>query len=178
MHIETNDAAGHSKKSLGDAIANAIGTAMADFDGEHKMSLTVVIDGYEFDGQEYRVKVRVIVLDLTKAELEHTRHVVEDKEHEKEEELSRELVNEMTAAIYNKHSYDSQVDEFSHALHHYLDHIELHHANIEEFTLMAHPATHDHLNMEMGLSRKPTIEQDLSFHHHYDKPEPFPTGEK
>ncbi len=162
-----------SKNSLSDAIANAIGFAMADFDGEHQISLTVVIDGYEFTGEEYRVKVRVMVFDHTKAAIENIEKYQDEKM--REQELSRDLSDKMMSAIYHKTSYNSEEDEYAHILHHYLHHLEAHHHNIDGFTLMVHPATHDHLQMEAGVLH---VSPQQTYDHSHETPTPNAMGEK
>jgi hypothetical protein len=166
MHVDSTDASGRSKNSLNEAIANAVGEALRDVSGQgdNQISLTVVVDGYEFDGKEYRVNVRVMVLDHTARQHELYEQLKEDK--------APDLANDMTAAIYGKRAFDAEDDDLANDMQEYLDDTYLGYDDdrISHFVIMAHPMTHNHLEMEAGYFERRDPEPSPS--RQYDAPEP------
>jgi len=163
MHVDSTNTRGHSKNSLSEAIANAVGEAMGELhgDGDSQISLTVVVDGYEFDGQQYHVNVRVMVLDYTASQHELYEHLKDD---------APDLANDMTAAIYGKSSFDSDHDELVHEMEHKLEENFMEDGEINDFTLIAHPFTHNHLEMEAGYFERRDFHPQNDYK--YDAPGP------
>jgi hypothetical protein len=103
--IVVEESKGTSEHSFTNALANAIKGALKGFDGDHKINITVVIDGYKFEAGEYKVSVRVLVLDIT-MEQEKALH---DSEKELNERINanQNLSEQMIASVYNRNIYDS-----------------------------------------------------------------------
>jgi hypothetical protein len=163
MHTDSTNTHGHSKHSLSEAIANAVGEAMGELhgDGDNQISLTVIVDGYEFDGKEYRVSVRVMMIDYTASQHELYEHLNNDAPN---------LANDMTAAIYAKRSFDANDDRLAHEMEHYLEDTFMDDGGIDSFTLIAHPFTHNHLEMEAGYFERRDFHPQNDYK--YDAPEP------
>lgn len=153
-HIFMDESDGVSGQSLSDAVANAIQSAFKHNikGGGHKFSLTVIIDGWSFDGKRYRVHLRVAMFDHDLAH-EDIYHEIE-KERARREQLNRDMANHLYAAIYHKHSFRSSHDEFAEKLRDVLD---IAHEGPEYLTVVTDSKTHDHLMREVGYSpeRKP-----------------------
>jgi F0F1-type ATP synthase epsilon subunit len=83
VHIDTAKAEGTSKTSLTKAISAAIADILGGYKDVQKISITIIIDGYEFNGEEYVVKVRAIVANIDKD--------MEEAYHEKADDLEERL---------------------------------------------------------------------------------------
>lgn len=152
-HIFMEESSGSSEHSLADAINNAIGMALQSrkSDGDHMRSLTVVVDGYEFDGKKYRVKLRVIILDHELAYEDHNREIEKMREHEKE---PSHISGVYLAAAHASHSYHSRHDHFAERLKEVLEHTE-HRHGIDEVRVVAPSEVHDHIERELGYAYTP-----------------------
>ena len=167
MQIDSTNTHGHSKNSLSEAIANAVGDALGVLrgDADSQVSLTVIVEGYQFDGTEYQVNVRVMILDYAKNQHEFYEHLKNDNN-------APDLANDMTAASYGKRAFDASNDQYANEMQEYLDdtYLGFNDDKISAFVIMAAPATHDHLEMEAGYFERreahPKPEQQ------YDGPEP------
>jgi len=73
-HIFSEETSGSSKKSLTHALANAIQSALKGYDGgDVGLKLTVIIEGYTVENGEFKVNVKVLILD-PKQELAEQMH--------------------------------------------------------------------------------------------------------
>ncbi len=98
------DSSGTSKHSLTHALADAIEGALKGFDGANKLDVTVIVEGYSYNGKEYEVFVKVVVIDET-VEAENSPH--ESKaEIEDRLDASKDLSEQMIAAAYARPVYD------------------------------------------------------------------------
>ena len=147
-HIFTEEAEVSSEDSLSAAVAKAFQSALKACvqDGDHAMSLTVVIEGYHFDGKNYTVKLRVIVFDheLAKEEL----YEELEKEYRQRFQEEQKLMDHMHAAFYARPAYhhDHVTEALEHSAENYgsLDHID-------NVTFIAPQPFHDQMSREMGV---------------------------
>lgn len=102
-HIFSEEVEGTSDKSLSAAIASAIASALKGFDGDHKLSVTVIVIGYEFDGKEFHVKVSFQIMDynLAQDDLYH----MEEENREKRDHISEAMATSFVAANYHKDTF-------------------------------------------------------------------------
>jgi len=102
--IMVEESSGSSKRSLTHALVNAIKSALKSVDGNHKVNITVVIDGYSFEKGEYKIAVRVLIMDLTLEERKafHESH----QEFMSRMDADQNLFEQMTAASYAHAIYD------------------------------------------------------------------------
>ena len=141
--IETDAAVGRSKNNLMEAIADAFAQVMRG--RSHHYSVTLIIDGYGFNGKEFTANVRVMMFDL-----DEDKHELY-QQTEREQEKQAELANAMAIAFYHRVLFEPQ-DTVTEAV----QHIAEHHIETEptEMRVMTTPEIHDHLNREskaMGI---------------------------
>lgn len=101
-HIFSESTEGSSKTSLMEATAKAVQTALKGHGRDGQLKITVIVEGYTCVDGEYRVSVKVLILDPV---LEQ-----EDKYHESLKEMedrlnaNQELSDQMHSAIYAMHA--------------------------------------------------------------------------
>jgi hypothetical protein len=109
-HIFTKYGEGDSDRSLTKAISNAFGDALEshDFGGDHLFSTTIIIEGYHFDGETYRVKIRVIIVDHQLAQEDLLKEITgSQKEATDNDEMQKNLIEEHYLAMHlYHHSFD------------------------------------------------------------------------
>lgn len=158
--IEMEAATGRSKNNLMEAIADAFRQALAG--RNHRYSITLIIDGYEFNGEEFRANVRIILYDLDEDKEELYRHI--EEEHQKR--VEEEMINEMYAAFYNRALFpeeDSVADQIKDAI----DKLEETQPP-QDVRVIATPEMHDRLEKETGYplryetARMPKPHTDLA----------------
>lgn len=157
--IETDAAVGRSKNNLTEAIADAFAQVMRG--RSHHYSLTLIIDGYGFDGKEFTANVRVILFDLDEDKRELYKQT--EREHEKQEELA----NAMAVAFYPRALFEPN-DDVTEIIHHIVEH----QAEDEpvEMRVMTTPEIHDHLSREsktLGMVQTPSPAQHTA---HFPEP--------
>lgn len=160
-HILSGEGFGQSKESLKNAIIFAIRDAMgaAGVNGDHINSITVIVDGYDYDGEKYNVKVSISVLDFDMQR--------EDIYHERSKELQERLENseDMAQAFYSSsYGYDygegydrgyNAEDPMEDLLENDADVIPDGDGNEDKrFTFIASPEVHDQLGHEIMAERK------------------------
>ena len=95
-HIIPGEGKGKSGHSLMEALVNAIAKAKSQVGirGDHKTAMAVIIDGYDFNGEDYEVSVKISVVDFDLAQ--------DDIYHENDDDLEerREHSEEMSNAFY------------------------------------------------------------------------------
>lgn len=105
-----NDQEGKSSYSLLEAIIKAISASLKTFPSG-PASVNVIVEGYEFDGEEYVAKVRVIVMPHN-LDIDNIYH--ENREDRDERQMEAENVaSGFMAAAHHIEQYDS---EYDHAL--------------------------------------------------------------
>jgi hypothetical protein len=150
-HIFIEEGQGTSDKSLSAALANAMGDALGyhKFDGDHQCTISVVIDGYFFDGKTYRVKLRVVIFDHELAQ-EDLYHAVEQQHHDQEEQ--EKFMGAYYAATLHAHLFTHHRDHLSHELKDMFEHHLAPSAHIDGFTLVAPQEFHDIAAQELGYT--------------------------
>jgi hypothetical protein len=104
-NIIVEEATGSSEDSLSDALAKALKSALKAVNGNHKLNMTVIVDGYAFEQGRYEVSVKVVIMDIT---LEEEKAIHDsEKEFEKRMHANEDLSNQIYAATYNKGIYDN-----------------------------------------------------------------------
>ena len=147
-------ASGSSKNSLTEAIGNAVADILSGGNGDHKYSLTVIVDGYAYDGEEYHVTIRVVMFDLDEDREELYREL--EKEREERAQAEPDLANDMYAAFYNKDSFYSDDDDVAEKIQDMME-------NQDDFnppettTVIASPGMHDQLERETGQEKERTL---------------------
>jgi len=156
--IQAQEAAASSEISLKDAVANAIKSALHDYKGhDHQLNVTIVIEGVTFVDGEYKVTVKLLIVDIDLEREKEIGNSVEDALDRMN--AGKDLSDQMNAAVYHKSLYSD--DSVVHALEH----------SIEEFkpedhiTIIAHPHIHSQLQQEI-YGQQPHFEPT------YDSPSP------
>jgi len=150
-HIFSEETSGSSKKSLTHALANAIQSALKGYDGgDVGLKLTVIIEGYTVENGEFKVNVKVLILD-PKQELEEKYHETK-KELNERMEANQELAEQMHSAIYAmpiatqsagvNHIEDRMDARADHSNQFEFD------TNNDDITVVAPTEFHQHLNAE------------------------------
>lgn len=102
--IIAEDATGTSKKSLTRALAEAIKSALKTIDGTHQLNITVVVEGVTYENGEYKVNVKVLIMDIT-MEQQKAYHESQ-KEFMDRMNSAQDLSDQMVSAIYSRPVYD------------------------------------------------------------------------
>lgn len=158
---------GQSKESLKAAIVNAISQAMAEagVNGDHMNSTTVIVDGYEFDGENFNVKARVSVIDhdLEQQEIYHEK----DAELQERLEHSEDINNAFFASAngFDQGSIDQQDQAIDQSMEDILSNEEgiapavdnIDSAPQDNFQFMASAEVHDQLAQEIPPSPQPEV---------------------
>jgi hypothetical protein len=111
--IHAEKSKGRSRHSLLEAIFKATATCIKKHDGG-PASVNLIVEGYEFDGEDYVAKVRVMIMphDL---ETDNLYHEKDATRHNRQEE-GEDIATGFMAASYDIGLYDSVHDEVLHAL--------------------------------------------------------------
>ena len=146
-HIFTEGGKGSSKLSLFDAVNNAMGDALKghNFGGDHLCTFTIVMDGYEYDGKEYRVKLKVVIYDYELAHKDYY-HALEKHRHEMEEQ---NVVGAYFMASHFAHIYHHHKNHFADRLKEVLEQ-EHNIPHMDTISYIAPDHVHQHLALEMG----------------------------
>lgn len=147
-HIFIEESHGTSKKSLSNAIASAIqaGVKQHHFDGDHICSISIVIDGYEKIGEEFHVKLRVIIFDHELAREDYYKEIEKysHAQHEKED-----LMNHYYAASLHATETQLQSREFFDHMKHTLED-QMHFVHLDHIEMIAPEHVHMVIAKELG----------------------------
>ena len=99
---------GKSSHSLLEAISKAVVSTLKSQNGK-PASINIIVEGYEFDGEEYVAKVRVMIMphDL---ELDNKYHENDGERHDHQQEAEGVAIG-FTAAAYDIGLFDSVHDD-------------------------------------------------------------------
>ena len=152
-HIFIESGEGSSDRSLTAAIANAFGKALQShyFGGDHLCSTSIIIDGYDFDGKNYRVRVRVIIFDHELAKEDVYKEI--EKTHEKED-MQRHLMDDYYAAMHMAMQTRHTHHHFHDLIHDMMDKIG-HFDHLDQVTIIAPEPVHQQVALETGID--PTL---------------------
>jgi len=148
--IIAEEATGSSKKSLTRALADAIKSALKSVDGNHELNITVVIEGLTFENGEYKVSVKVLVMDVT---LEKEKAYQESQDElTNRMDANQDLSEQMVAAIYARPIYDNStpVDALEQRMDSMADQSSQFDfdANQDSITLIAPQSFHDQMRQD------------------------------
>ena len=152
-HTFTEEGRGRSEKSLTAAIANAFGNALKnhDFGGDHLCTTSIVIDGYDYDGKTYFVRVRVIIFDHELAKEDVYKEI---KKLQEEQDIKQHLIDDYHAAMLYAHRLGEQ--------HHYMrdviNQLMEQHGGVEHIDSMSVIAPH---NVFQTMAHENGVDFDL-----------------
>jgi hypothetical protein len=148
-HIFIENGEGSSDQSLTAAIANAFGKALQahNFGGDHLCSTTILIDGYDFDGTTYRVKVKVIIFDHELAHEDIYKEI--EKMHEKQD-MQKHLMDDYYAAMHLS-SHMRHMDNHFHDMIHDMVEQYGHFDHLDNVSVIAPEPVHHLVAQEGGF---------------------------
>ena len=153
-HIFIESGEGSSDQSLTAAIASAFGQALQshNFGGDHLCSTTILIEGYDYDGTTYRVKLKVIIFDNELAHEDIYKEI--EKAHEKED-MKKNLLDDYYAATYMAHHIQHNAHYFHDLMHDMVERYG-HFDHLEDVSIIAPEPVHNLLADENGFAQSLT----------------------
>ena len=142
--ISADSIEGRARGSLLEAITKAVSASLKTFNGG-PASINVIVEGYEWDGEEYVAKVRVMVMPHD-MEMDNLYHEGEDDRHNRQAEAENFAAG-FTAAAHNIEQFDSRHDEAVLAVESHI-HAEIQMSTEGKIVLIASDDIHDKLQEE------------------------------